>query len=150
MMRPSGRPWKPISEGERSRTGRSHAATGYIEPRTVSEQLQGRAEDTRGVFAFVVDSDADKGKAGHADGASLRIETSPGNAHLWLFLDRALTTEQAMPIARAVGFRPLYLPSAFTLALQHHLPLELSHTAKDVQHQLSRRRGGVDSEVDDA
>ena len=55
---------------------------------------------TRGVFAFVIDSDADKGKAGHvAAEASLTVESSPGNAHQWCFLDRALTAEQANPSA---------------------------------------------------
>ncbi|MGU3537740.1 hypothetical protein [Methylobacterium sp. A54F] len=77
----------------------------YIEGRTVAETSRGRgtAADTRGVFAFVVDSDGDKGKAGQTRAQpSLVIETSPGNAHRWFFLDRALTPEQAIPLGAAL------------------------------------------------
>ncbi|MGU3538895.1 hypothetical protein [Methylobacterium sp. A54F] len=77
----------------------------YIETRTVSDtaRARGRAADTRGVFAFVVDDDADKGKgARRAITASLVVESSPGNTHQWLFLDRALTPEQAKPLGAAI------------------------------------------------
>src|SRR3712207_6109660 len=66
----------------------------YIEGRTVSNSAKGRgkAADTRAVVALAIDSDADKGKAGRAEvEPTLVVETSPGNRHLWLFLDRALT-----------------------------------------------------------
>jgi putative DNA primase/helicase len=77
----------------------------YVEGRTVAKNTKGRGltGDTRGVFAFAVDSDADKGKAGKADfDASLTVETSPGNSHRWLFLDRALPPDQARPIGDAI------------------------------------------------
>lgn len=77
----------------------------YVEGRTVDPRAKGRgkAGATRGVFAFVDDSDVDKGKAGSlALAPSLRVETSPGNEHRWLFLDCALTPEQAEPLGRAI------------------------------------------------
>lgn len=77
----------------------------YVEARTVERGARGRGrtEDTRGVFAFVVDSDADKSKAATIDvQPSLVVETSPGNRHLWLFLERALTAAQAGPIGEAL------------------------------------------------
>ena len=79
----------------------------YVEARTVSETLKGRArgaEDaTRGVFAFVVDADADKGKPATLPiEPSLTIETSPGNFHHWIFLDRALTANEAKPLGNAI------------------------------------------------
>ncbi|KFG66740.1 DNA-primase RepB domain-containing protein [Microvirga sp. BSC39] len=79
----------------------------YVEARTIAKNTPpGRRGDlsyTRGVFAFVVDSDADKGKAGHIDfEPSLVVETSPGNFQPWLFLDQALTAEQARPLGAAI------------------------------------------------
>ena len=81
----------------------------YIETRTVrpgrpKERRPGRgkADATIGLFAFVIDSDADKGQAGrvdHIDGdASAIVETSPGNRHIWLFLRRALSAADAKPL----------------------------------------------------
>ena len=78
----------------------------YIETRTVRpgrpkerKPGRGKADATIGLFAFVIDSDADKGRAGrvdHIDGnASAIIETSPGNRHIWLFLRRALNAADA-------------------------------------------------------
>jgi hypothetical protein len=89
----------------------------YIETRTVrpgrpKERRPGRgkADATIGLFAFVIDSDADKGQAGHIDhinGDATIIETSPGNRHIWLFLHRALSAADAEPlgamIRKAVG-----------------------------------------------
>ena len=79
----------------------------YVEARTVSETLRGRArgaaDATRGVFAFVVDADADKGKPATLPvEPSLIVESSPGNLHYWLFLDRALTADEAKPIGEAI------------------------------------------------
>src|SRR5262249_52470549 len=67
----------------------------YIEGRTVRRGLTGKQRgglaDTVAVFALVVDSDADKGKAWTPTAPmSLMVETSPGNAHDWLFWERAL------------------------------------------------------------
>jgi hypothetical protein len=81
----------------------------YIEPRSVrpgrpNERRPGRgkADATVGLFAFVIDSDADKGQAGKVDhingNASAIIETSPGNSHIWLFLHRALGADDAKPL----------------------------------------------------
>ena len=69
----------------------------YVEARTVEHGAggRGRTEDTRGVFAFVAVSDADTGKAATLGvQPSLVVETSPGNRHLWLFLERALTAAE--------------------------------------------------------
>ena len=79
----------------------------YLETRTVNEANYGRgrgkAADTSAVFALVVDSDADKGKSCHVDvEPSLIVESSPGNAHLWFFLQRAITAEEARPIGEAI------------------------------------------------
>ncbi len=77
----------------------------YVEGRTVEARARGRgrAGETRGVFAFVDDADHDKGRGGSlALEPSLVVETSPGNKHSWLFLDRALTAEEADPIGRAM------------------------------------------------
>jgi putative DNA primase/helicase len=67
----------------------------YIEARTVRRDLRGnergKIEGTIAVFALVVDSDADKDEAWTPTvPVSLSVETSPGNAHSWLFLKRAL------------------------------------------------------------
>lgn len=77
----------------------------YVEGRTVDRRARGRgaADATVGVFALVDDSDADTGKAGVlALAPSLVVETSPGNRHNWLFLDRALTPEEVEPLGRAM------------------------------------------------
>jgi len=81
----------------------------YIETRTVRpgrpkerKPGRGKADATIGLFAFVIDSDADKDQAGrvdHIDGdASAIVETSPGNRHIWLFLHRALSAADAKPL----------------------------------------------------
>lgn len=86
-----------------------HAAAGfnvYVEPRTVGrieKGERGKLSDTRGVFAFVIDADNDKGKGGSSTAEpTLAVETSPGNAHHWLGLSRALTADEAKPIGEAI------------------------------------------------
>jgi uncharacterized protein DUF3631 len=79
----------------------------YVEARTVRPGLpgeRGKAGATVGVFAFVIDHDADTGKAGHyLNGtASAVVETSPGNSHSWLFLERALSADGAKSIGNAI------------------------------------------------
>jgi hypothetical protein len=82
----------------------------YIETRTVrpgrpKERRSGRgkADATIGTFAFVIDSDADKGMAGSIDSdASAVIETSPGNKHIWMFLHRALSAGDAEPLGKMI------------------------------------------------
>ncbi len=79
----------------------------YVEGRTVrpglGRKLRGSAADTVGVFALVIDSDADKGKAGQSRlTPSLVVETSPGNSHQWLFLDRAIGHAKAAALGDAV------------------------------------------------
>src|SRR5262249_5791932 len=79
------------------------SATGhniYIETRLVRPGLRGNArgtkEDTVAVFALGVDSDSDKGKAWMPTvPVSLAIKTSPGNAHFWFFLERAIDWKTA-------------------------------------------------------
>jgi len=87
-----------------------HTAGGhnsYIEGRTVRKGLvgkeRGKLSDTEWVFAFNVDSDADKDKGGTVTAvASLVVESSPGNRHYWFFLDRALRADEAQEIGKAI------------------------------------------------
>jgi RecA-family ATPase len=70
----------------------------YIEGRTVRAGLGGKERgglaDTRCVFALVIDSDADKNAAWQPSvPVSLSVETSPGNAHHWLFFERAIDAD---------------------------------------------------------
>jgi hypothetical protein len=79
----------------------------YIEGRLVRPGLSGRERgelsDTFAVFAFVIDSDADKNKSGNVTAnPTLAIETSPGNYQLWYVLDRRIDIEQAKVIAEAI------------------------------------------------
>jgi hypothetical protein len=67
----------------------------YCEGRTVKPGLKGKQrgglDDTAAVFALTIDSDADKGAAWTPTvPISLAVETSPNNAHFWLFLERAV------------------------------------------------------------
>jgi hypothetical protein len=78
----------------------------YIEARTVRRGLgakqRGGLKDTVAVFALVVDSDIDKGKAWTPTvPVSLVVETSPGNAHDWFFLEQAVDA----PTGQALGER---------------------------------------------
>ena len=76
----------------------------YVEGRIVTPGLRpeerGKADATIAVFAFVVDRDADRGKAGRLinGDASAVVETSSGNTHEWLFLSRALNAAAAKTI----------------------------------------------------
>jgi hypothetical protein len=59
----------------------------YIEARIVTGATagkRGKASETAGVWALVIDSDADTGKASTSTlSPSLQIETSPGNSQDW-------------------------------------------------------------------
>jgi len=75
----------------------------YIEGRTVRRGLgakeRGKLEDTVAVFALVVDSDADKGKAWTPTvPVSLTVNTSPDNHHYWLFFETALDPATAQKL----------------------------------------------------
>ncbi len=78
----------------------------YVEGRTIDVRAsarRGSANATRGVFAFVDDSDGEKGKGGDLKlSPTWSVESSPGNRHNWILLDRALTPEQAEPLGRAL------------------------------------------------
>jgi hypothetical protein len=79
----------------------------YIEGRLVRPGLSGRERgelsDTLAVFAFVIDSDADKNRSGNVTAnPTLAIETSPGNYQLWYVLDRRIDIEQAKVISEAI------------------------------------------------
>jgi hypothetical protein len=80
----------------------------YVEARTVwpgrpTERGRGKLESTIGCFALVIDRDADTGKAGYINGNDTTvIETSPGNSHEWLFLDRALDAGDAKPLGERI------------------------------------------------
>src|SRR6516165_5695713 len=74
----------------------------YVETRTVRPGRpteRGKLEATIAVFALVIDCDADKGRGGHVNGdASAIVETSPGNSHRWLFLERAIGAAEAQAL----------------------------------------------------
>jgi len=79
----------------------------YIEGRTVRADLRGAQrgglEDTAWVWGLVVDSDADKGKAGNVTvRPSLVVSTSPGNFQLWYLFTRAIPWAQAQVIGDAI------------------------------------------------
>ena len=78
----------------------------YIEGRTVRADLRGNKrgdlKDTLWVFALVIDSDRDKDKAWTPTAqASIIVETSPGNAHFWFCLARAVDAIEG----KAIGER---------------------------------------------
>ncbi len=79
----------------------------YVEGRTLRNETdpgkRGDQKDTEHVFAFVIDSDNDKGKAGTLPvEPSLIVESSPGNFHYWLFLNAAIRADQAKEIGDAI------------------------------------------------
>jgi AAA domain/RepB DNA-primase from phage plasmid len=79
----------------------------YIEGRTVREELRGngrgKLEDTRAVFAIVVDSDADK-QMGWTPNVpvSLTVATSPGNFQYWFFLRKAIGWRAAQKLGERI------------------------------------------------
>jgi hypothetical protein len=75
----------------------------YIEGRTVRRGLgakqRGGLKDTVAMFALVVDSDNDKGKAWTPTvPINLTVATSPGNHHYWLFFETALDPATAQKL----------------------------------------------------
>jgi hypothetical protein len=78
----------------------------YIEPRLITGAAAGKRGDahhTTAVWALVIDSDADIGKASTATlEPSMTVQTSPGNRHYWYFLERAITAEAAKEIGSAM------------------------------------------------
>ncbi len=78
----------------------------YVEGRTIDVRAsagRGRANATRGVFALVDDSDGEKGKGGDLKlSPTWAIESSPGNRHNWIVLDRAMTADEAEPLGRGL------------------------------------------------
>jgi hypothetical protein len=78
----------------------------YIEARTIRPETspgeRGDTADTAWVVAFVIDSDADKGKGfdlGEIQ-PTLTVESSPGNEHFWFFLEKAIPADD---VAKKVG-----------------------------------------------
>ena len=62
---------------------------------------RGELNDTFAVFAFVIDSDADKNKSGNVTAnPTLAIETSPGNYQLWYSLTAALMSSRPRLLGR--------------------------------------------------
>lgn len=77
----------------------------YVEARTVRNDAakRGASDETVAVFALVIDRDADKGVAGvQFVEPTMRVETSPGNAHDWLALNKALSYEDAEKLGAAI------------------------------------------------
>jgi hypothetical protein len=79
----------------------------YIEGRTVRADLRGNKrgdlKDTAWVFALVIDSDNDKGKAWKpTTQASIVVETSPGNAHFWFCFARAVDAAAGKTIGERI------------------------------------------------
>jgi hypothetical protein len=81
----------------------------YIEGRTIREDAargnsRGKFEDTAGVFALVIDSDADKQMGWEPNASaspSMSVETSPGNFQYWYFFRDAVAAD----IGRQLGER---------------------------------------------
>ena len=64
---------------------------------------RGKLEDTAALFAYVGDRDGDKNKFGSEFVApTITVETSPGNAHHWYALDRALAAKDAQNFGVAI------------------------------------------------
>jgi predicted transcriptional regulator len=79
----------------------------YIEGRTVREDLHGNGRgtlgDTRGVFALVIDSDADKDMSWNPTiRVSMTVATSPGNFQFWFFLKQAVSAEMAQKLGERI------------------------------------------------
>jgi hypothetical protein len=81
----------------------------YVEARSVRRDLRGNARgkltDTVGVFALVVDSDADKGMGWTPTPTtrpSMTVETSPGNFQFWFFLREAIGPELAQKLGERI------------------------------------------------
>jgi hypothetical protein len=79
----------------------------WIEGRLVPLSLRGRGkfEDTICVFALVIDSDADKGKAWSPPPGvrpTLIIETSPGNYQYWFFFKEAISRDRARELGKRI------------------------------------------------
>jgi AAA domain/RepB DNA-primase from phage plasmid/IclR helix-turn-helix domain len=79
----------------------------YIEGRSVRTDLRGNARgalaDTVGVFALVIDSDADKGMGWTPTvPVSMTVETSPGNFQFWFFLREAISAEHAQRLGERI------------------------------------------------
>jgi hypothetical protein len=78
----------------------------YVETRSVRPGLpreRGKLNATVGVFAIVIDHDADTHKAGTVNGhASALVETFPGNFHEWLFLEKALSVNGAKTLGELI------------------------------------------------
>ena len=80
----------------------------YVEPRTVERIARGRGRaDAHPRRVRLRDRLRRRHRQGRglAIQPSLVVETSPGNRHLWLFLDRALAAGEAMPIGKAIRRR---------------------------------------------
>jgi putative DNA primase/helicase len=73
----------------------------YVEGRTVSREVRGNCRggdsDTVFVFALVIDTDAYKEGQDPAleIAASLKVQSSPGSSHQWLFFDKPMPWKQA-------------------------------------------------------
>jgi hypothetical protein len=77
----------------------------YVEIRTVRADLTGRRrgslDDTRWVFALVVDSDGDTGKGWVPTlTPSMTVETSPGNSQYWYFLEIAVDAKTGRDLGK--------------------------------------------------
>jgi hypothetical protein len=78
----------------------------YVEGRTIRPETKpgerGGTEDTEWVFAFVTDSDADKGKGFELGDIrpTMTVESSPGNHHYWFFLEKTIPADD---LAKRVG-----------------------------------------------
>jgi AAA domain-containing protein len=80
----------------------------YVEARTIRKETPPRERGdgktaTRAVFALNLDRDGDKGMAGAEFlEPTMRVNTSPGNGHDWLVLDKALSYETASKLGATI------------------------------------------------
>src|SRR5262245_14944417 len=86
-----------------ARNGHNVYIEGRLVRRGLTDKERGKLNDTFAVFAFIIDSDADKNKSGNVTAnPTLAIETSPGNYQLWYVLDRSIDIDQAKAIGKAI------------------------------------------------
>jgi hypothetical protein len=110
----------------------------YIEARTLRPDTvaRGTLEETAWVFALVIDSDADKGRAWASTiAASMVVETSPGNSQHWFFYSRRSGPRRRARSAPPCGHarRPIPPPewsrSLTELAARSTIPTRASERA---------------------
>lgn len=89
----------------------------------LTDTQRGTKETTAGVFAFVIDLDADKGLAKRPPlQPSMAVETSPRNGHVWYLTDRLLSLAEAEAIDQRVAAAGIGDPSHSGITQPYRIP----------------------------